>query len=231
MLPIAILAGGLGTRLLPITQQVPKALVPVGGKPFIDHQLALLHMAGIERVVMCVSYLGNMIEEYLGDGSTRGLDISYSYDGEQRVGTAGALKLALPLLGERFFTIYGDSYLRADYADIESAFAESGKSGLMTVYHNENLLAASNVLYRDGEIRAYNKVDPTPEMRYIDYGLSAFRRTAFDRVPTDRQTDLSSVFHDLLLRKDLAGYESQTRFYEVGTPEAIRELERVLDVE
>jgi MurNAc alpha-1-phosphate uridylyltransferase len=231
VLPIAILAGGLGTRLLPTTQRLPKALVPVRGQAFIDHQLKLLRRSGIIRVVLCVSHLGTMIEEHLGDGTSRGLEIVYSYDGPERIGTAGALKVALPLLGDRFFTTYGDSYLNVDYADVERSFEASGKSGLMTVYQNDNTLAPSNVTFRGGAILAYDKVHPTREMRYIDYGLSVFDRCAFDDVPVDRPTDLTAVFQQLLERGDLAGYESPTRFYEVGTPEGIAELEAALQSE
>jgi len=229
MLPIAILAGGLGTRLWPATQRLPKALVPVRGRPFVDYQLALLRKNGFERAVFCVSYLGEMIEEYVGDGSTQGMDIRYVYDGPERMGTAGALKCALPQLGDQFSVIYGDSYLVCDYAAAERAFLDSRKTGLMTVYRNDNALAPSNVLFTDGTIRAYDKAHPTADMRHIDFGLSTFQRQAFDNVASDRPTDLADVFHDLLKRGELAGYESTTRFYEVGTPEGIAELSAHLD--
>lgn len=228
VLPIAILAGGLGTRLLPTTQRLPKALVPVRGRPFIDHQLALLRSKGIARVVLCVSHLGEMIEKHVGNGSSHGLEVVYSYDGPNRIGTAGALKVALPQLGECFFTLYGDSYLLCDYSAIERTFVESGKSGLMTVYRNDNALAPSNVLFRDGMIFAYDKVQPTPQMQHIDYGLGVFNSHAFDNIPTDRTTDLAEVFRNLLGHGELAGYESTTRFYEVGTPAGIADLNAVL---
>lgn len=228
MLPIAILAGGLGTRLWPVTQQLPKALVPVYGRPFVDHQLRLLRRQGLERVVFCVSHLGEMIEGHVGDGRDYGLSISYAYDGAERMGTAGALKAALPQLGERFFVIYGDSYLRCDYSAVERVFDGSGTAGLMTVYRNANALVPSNVLFTGGIIRTYDKVHPTREMQHVDFGLSAFERRAFDGVAADRPADLSEVFQVLLRDGQLAGYESPERFYEVGTPEGVADLEAFL---
>jgi len=228
VLPIAILAGGLGTRLWPATQRFPKALVPVRGRPFVDYQLDLLREQGAERVVFCVSYLGEMIEEHVGDGHDRGLEIAYVYDGPERMGTAGAIASARPKLGERFAVTYGDSYLRCDLAAVERAFDRSGKAGLMTVFRNANELAPSNVLFSGGSIRAYDKAHPTPEMQHIDYGISMFESRVFDIVPADRPTDLADVVHDLLARDQLAGYEVPARFYEVGTPEGIAELEAAL---
>jgi len=228
VLPIAILAGGLGTRLRPVTQAVPKALVPVLGRPFIDRQLTHLRAQGFTRVVLCVSHLGEMIEAHVGDGTAFDLDVTYSYDGAERIGTAGALKRALPQLGEAFFTVYGDSFLICDYAAVQAAFEASGKPGLMTVYRNAGTLGPSNVLFRSGRIDAYDKLAPTPEMQHIDFGLSAFRRRAFDEVPVDRPTDLGAVFAALIARGELAGFESATRFFEVGTPEGIAQTEAML---
>jgi NDP-sugar pyrophosphorylase family protein len=228
MLPIAIVAGGLGTRLAPITETVPKALVPVNGRPFIDWQLELLRANGITDVVLCVGYLGEMIEDYLGDGSRFGCAVSYSYDGPQRIWTAGAIAKALPLLGRRFFTTYGDSYLNCDYRAIENAFVRSGKPGLMTVFRNDGRLLPSNVRYHEGRIEAYEKSSPEPDMHHIDYGLSLFDRAAFAGVPLDRPTDLAAVFQQLVRAGALAGYEVPTRFYEVGSPEGIAQFEDYL---
>jgi NDP-sugar pyrophosphorylase family protein len=228
MLPIAILAGGLGTRLLPVTQTIPKAMVDVCGTPFVDYQLGVLRDNGFTRVVFCVSHLGEMIVDHVGDGSAWGLDVAYSFDGPQRLGTAGAIKTALPLLGDDFFTIYGDSYLLCDYADVERAYIAAGVESLMTVYRNDGALVPSNVEFADGTLRAYEKQRPTPAMHHIDFGISVFARSAFDAVPADRPTDLADVVHDLLAKKQLAGYEVPMRFYEVGTPEGIADLEAFL---
>jgi NDP-sugar pyrophosphorylase family protein len=228
MLPIAIIAGGLGTRLLPITETVPKALVPINGRPFIDHQLELLRARGISEIVLCVGHLGEMIEAHVGDGSRFDCSVAYSYDGPQPIGTAGAIAKALPLLADRFFVTYGDSYLSCDYAAIEAAFEGSGLPALMTVFRNDGELAPSNSSYRSGLIAAYEKLEPTPEMRYIDYGLSVFNHTVFSGIPLDRPTDLAAVFQNLIREGVLAGYEVPTRFYEVGTQHGIAETEAFL---
>jgi len=228
MLPIAIIAGGLGTRLAPITETVPKALVPVNGRPFIDWQLELLRAHGVTEIVLCIGYLGERIEDYLGDGSRFGCTIAYSYDGPQRIGTAGAIAKALPLLGSRFFMTYGDSYLNCHYGAVEESFVRSGLPALMTVYQNDGALHPSNVRYGAGRIEAYEKLRPTPEMHHIDYGLSAFEDTVFDDIPIDRPTDLATVFQRLARAGKLAGYEVPTRYYEVGTPEGIAETEAYL---
>jgi N-acetyl-alpha-D-muramate 1-phosphate uridylyltransferase len=231
MLPIAILAGGLATRLRPITGTIPKALVQIAGEPFLGHQLRLLSRSGIARVVLCVGYLGEQVRDYAGDGSAFGLQVDYSFDGPQLLGTAGAIRQALPLLGETFFAIYGDSYLPCDYGDAARAFLESGKPGLMTVFRNEGRWDASNVEYAEGRILAYDKANRTPRMRYIDYGLGVFRRRAFDRVPRDQPCDLAAVYQDLLRHGDLAAWEARERFYEIGSPEGIRELTEFLSPE
>jgi NDP-sugar pyrophosphorylase family protein len=232
MLPIAILAGGLATRLRPITRTIPKALVEIAGEPFLGHQLRLLSRSGLERAVLCVGYLGEQVRDYAGDGSAFGLHVDYSFDGPQLLGTAGAIRQAMPLLGETFFTIYGDSYLPCDYGDAAQTFLESGKAGLMTVFRNEGRWDSSNVEYAEGRILAYDKANRTPRMRHIDYGLGVFRRRAFDAVPprvmTTRPCDLAAVYQDLLQRGDLAAWEARQRFYEIGSPEGIRELTEFL---
>jgi NDP-sugar pyrophosphorylase family protein len=228
MLPIAILAGGLATRLRPITETIPKALVEIAGEPFLGHQLRLLSQRGILRVVLCVGYLGEQIRDYAGDGSAFGLHVDYSFDGPQLLGTAGAIRQAMPLLGETFFTIYGDSYVPCDYGDAARTFLESGKSGLMTVFRNDGRWDASNVEYSEGRILAYDKANRTPRMRHIDYGLGVFRRRAFDTVPRDRPCDLAAVYQDLLRRGELAAWEARERFYEIGSLEGIRELTEFL---
>ena len=228
MLPVAILAGGLATRLRPLTETVPKALVEICGEPFLAHQLRLLRRNGITHAVLCLAHLGDQIQEFAGDGGAFGLHLDYSFDGPGLLGTAGALKKALPLLGESFFTLYGDSYLPCDYAAVEKAFLNSGKTGLMTVYQNESRWDWSNVEFSEGRIQAYDKTSRTPAMRYIDYGLGVYRRQPFDALPPGKPADLVAVFQDLLRRGELAGFEVPTRFYEIGSTEGIRELEEFL---
>lgn len=228
MLPVAILAGGLATRLRPITETIPKALVEINGEPFLAHQLRLLRHSGLERAVLCIGYRGEQVQHFAGDGRAFGLLVEYASDGPQLLGTGGAIRRALPLLGENFFVLYGDSYLPCDYAAVERSFLGEGKSGLMTVHANEGRWDSSNVEFVGGRILAYDKTNRTPAMRYIDYGLGVFRREAFDAVPEDRPSDLAAVYQGLLQRGDLAAYEVSTRFYEIGSPEGIRELEELL---
>jgi N-acetyl-alpha-D-muramate 1-phosphate uridylyltransferase len=227
MLPVAILSGGLATRLRPATESMPKALIQINGEPFIAHQLRLLSSAGVDRVVMCVGYLGEMIQEFAGDGSRFGLHISYSPDGPILRGTAGAVRKALHLLGEQFLVLYGDSYLPCDYRAVERAFLASGQPGLMTVFRNRNQWEISNVEFAGAGIARYDKSTPAAAMQYVDYGLSAFHASVFSDAG-EQTTDLTTVFQDLIGRQALAGLEVKERFYEVGSWEGIRELEAYL---
>lgn len=226
--PMAILAGGLATRLRPITEKIPKGLLSVAGQPFLVHQLRLLQAAGIRKVVLCVGYRGEMIEEELGDGRNLGLALSYSFDGPELLGTGGALKNALPLLGGKFFVLYGDSYLPIDYAAPARSFQASGKLGLMTVFKNENRWEPSNVWFEEGEIRRYHKKELTPEMKHIDYGLGLLRAEALASWPNDRPFDLAEVYQDLIGRRELAGHEVTQRFYEIGSRAGLAELDALL---
>ena len=227
-IPVALLAGGLATRLWPITEKVPKVLVPIAGKPFLAHQLALLRGQGLRRVVLCLGHLGEMVVKEFGDGRAYGMQLEYSFDGQKLLGTGGALRQALPKLGERFFVLYGDSYLTCPFAPIAESFARSGKAGLMTVYRNEGLYDTSNVVFRDGEIVVYDKKTKLPEMRHIDYGLSLFRADVFEKYPADEKFDLADVMTKLVAEKQLAGYEVPERFYEIGSHEGLAELETLL---
>ena len=224
-LPIAILVGGLATRLRPLTEDIPKALVPVNGSPFLAHQLELLKSAGIRDVVICAWYKGEQIEEFAGDGKRFGLHIRYSYDGETPLGTGGAIRQALPLLGRAFFLLYGDSYLPIDYTAVEKAFHESGKDALMTVFRNQDQGDRSNVRFMNGRILVYDKAHHTAEMEYIDYGLGLFKADVFENYPGGTLFDLAGVYQDLLSRDQLAAFEVGQRFYEVGTFDGIHELE------
>ncbi len=226
--PVAILAGGLATRLRPITEKIPKVLVSVAGQPFLAHQLELLRTQGITRAVLCLGHLGEMVQREFGDGSTHGMQLDYSFDGPVLLGTGGALKRALPKLGEKFFVLYGDSYLPTPFAPIAETFERSGKPGLMTVYRNQGKYDTSNVVFGDGEIKVYDKKLRSPEMHYIDYGLSLFRAKAFDRYPADKAFDLADVMRDLVAEKQLAGYEVSERFYEIGSHEGLKELNALL---
>src|SRR5688572_5063885 len=182
-LPVAILAGGLATRLRPLTEKIPKLLVEIAGEPFFSHQIRLLKKAGLTRLVLCVGHLGEQIAALYSDGGKWGVTIEYAFDGPKLLGTGGALIAALPKLGESFYVLYGDSYLLVDYAAIGDTFLRSEKLGLMTVYENQERYDASNVWFESGIIRRYDKKNKIPAMRHIDYGLGAFRARAFDAYP------------------------------------------------
>lgn len=226
--PVAILAGGLATRLRPVTERIPKALIEIAGAPFIDHQLRLLRSQGIRRVVLCLGYLGEMVQERIGTGAAFGLEVEYSFDGPVLVGTAGALKKALGLLGRNFFTLYGDSYLTCDFAAVQRSFEAAGRGALMTVYRNEGQFDTSNVEYADGRIVVYDKKNRTERMRHIDYGLGVFDARVFEAIPDGQPWDLATVYKDALSSGDLAACEITERFYEIGSFEGIQELDALL---
>jgi N-acetyl-alpha-D-muramate 1-phosphate uridylyltransferase len=222
-MPVAILAGGLSTRLRPITETIPKALVDVAGKPFVVRQLEYVQQQGIARVVLCLGHLGEQVEAVVGDGSTFGLQVRYSWDGPRLLGTGGALKKALPLLGEHFFVYYGDAYLPIDFRGIERDFLASGKPALMTVLKNSDQWDKSNVLFCDGCVAEYNKQAPTPEMAYIDYGLGVLSSSVFENVPVNQPFDLADIYHELSIRGLLAGREVFERFFEIGSHKGLDE--------
>ena len=226
--PVALLAGGLATRLRPITQTIPKALVEVAGRPFIDHQLDLLHLHGIRRVVFCLGHLGEQVEAHVGDGAAFSLNVQYSYDGATLQGTGGALRRALPLLGEEFWVMYGDSYMDICYRDVLAHFQAQNVLGLMTVLRNCDRWDSSNVVYRDGQLMRYDKRAKTAEMQYIDYGVSILRRAAIERISPDQPFDLADLYRDLVAERQMVGYEVRERFYEIGTPASLQEADDYL---
>ena len=228
-LPVAILAGGLATRLRPLTEHIPKSLVKVAGKPFAVHQIELLKRNGLARIIFCVGYLGEMLQAELGDGSRWGVSLSYIFDGPQLLGTGGALQRALPLLGEAFFVLYGDSYLECDYAAVEQAFRASGRLGLMTVLYNDDQWDRSNVFFDNGCIMRYDKRRQTPDMRHIDYGLGVLQARALKAYPAGQTLDLATVYQDLQSQNQLAGFEVMRRFYEIGSPEGLEETRQYLE--
>lgn len=226
--PLALLAGGLSKRLRPITTTIPKSMVLVAGEPFIAHQLRLLAGQGIREVVICCGFLGEQIEDYVRDGTAFGCAVRYSYDGSSLKGTGGAIRNALPKLGEHFFVMYGDSYLSIEFRPIYEMFLRLGTIGLMTVFHNENRWDRSNVEFRDRRIRNYDKVKITPHMQYIDYGLGILKPGAFERWVEAEVFDLSMVYGDLVQAGQLGGFEVKHRFYEIGTPSGLRETDELL---
>lgn len=228
MFPVAILAGGLATRLRPITKDFPKSLIKVAGKPFICHQLEYLRKQGVDSVVLCIGFLGEMIKDVVGDGSRWNMHVTYSLDGSVLLGTGGALRQALPLLGDYFFILYGDSYLPLNFSSVEKAYLNSGKKGLMTILRNCDQWDKSNVEFVDGRIIEYNKVTIRPQMHYIDYGLGLLKSSVLRAYPAEKAFDLSKVYNDLSLVGELAGYEVFERFYEIGSYQGILDTQTYL---
>jgi NDP-sugar pyrophosphorylase family protein len=233
-LQCVVLAGGLGTRMRPMTEEVPKALLPVLGTPFADWQLALLAEQGIDRVVYCIAYRGEMLRDHVGDGSRFGLAVTWSDEGPRLLGTAGAIRLALDrgMLDDRFFVLYGDSYLPARFAAVEEASTRSSAPALMSVFRNEGSWDRSNCIYRDGRVVLYDKSRPADrraEMRWIDYGLSVLTSAAIlECVASCTVADLADLQRDLSISGSLAGFEVRERFYEAGSPAGLHELEAYL---
>lgn len=228
-LPAAILAGGLATRLGPLTEKIPKSLIDVAGKPFAVHQIELLRRHGVTEIVFCVGHLGGKIRTELGNGSSFGVRLNYVFDGSILLGTGGALRKALPLLGEAFFVLYGDSYLDCDYAAIEQALCTSGKLGLMTILQNLDKWDRSNVLFEEGQIKRYDKKHQTPDMKHIDYGLGVFQEKVFRFCQEGVPIDLAQIYQDLVAQDQLAAFEVTQRFYEIGSPSGLEEARRFLE--
>lgn len=231
MRQIIILAGGLGTRLRPITETIPKAMVPVLDKPFVDYQLDWLAKCGLTDVVLSIGYLGSQIQDYVGNGSRWNLRVQYVEEGANLRGTAGALRLVFDsgLLEDRFLVTYGDSFLPIDYGAVWTDFQGRSELALMTVLKNSNLWDTSNACFEAGRVTLYDKKAPLPKpdaMKYIDYGLSAFQRSVIrDRIPSGVKADLADLFHHLSLEGELAGIEVQDRFYEVGSLQGLKDFE------
>jgi NDP-sugar pyrophosphorylase family protein len=227
-LPVAILAGGLATRLGAVTANRPKALVDVAGRPFAEHQIELLRNHGITRIVFLVAHLGEMVQQALGSGDRWGMTLRYVFDGPRALGTGGAVRQAISELGPSFFVLYGDSYLECEYEDVARSFAASGADGLMTVCRNDNQWDRSNVRFENGRLLGYDKRTQTAGMRHIDYGLGVFAARAFDRFAPDAAFDLADLYQRLLADGALAAYEVPGRFYEIGSPAGLAETRAYL---
>jgi NDP-sugar pyrophosphorylase family protein len=223
-----ILAGGLGTRLRPLTAKRPKAMVSIAGRPFLEYQIGLLRDAGIDDIVLCVGYLAEQIIDYFGDGSSFGVRLRYSVERERLLGTAGAVKQAEPLLTDIFFLTYGDSYLRLDYRAVWDYFQRSHKLGLMVVYRNENRFDRSNVVVADGLVKVYDKERTLPGMDYINFGVSLLRKEALSLVPSGIPYSQEEWYAQLIERGELLAYEVRERFYEIGSPRGLEEFRRLV---
>ena len=227
---IVILAGGLGTRLRSIDPLRPKALMPVAGRPFIDWQFELLKQNGLSDVVLSIGHLGEQIEAHVGDGDAWGFRVQYARENPKQLrGTGGALVHALPLLDDEFLMMYGDSYLPIPFAPVVNAFRAAETPALMTVYRNRGAWDASNARMEGNRVTFYSKTAKRGEADWIDYGLLAFRRSVIARYEAAPvPLDMAVILADLVAKGELAAYEAPERFYEIGKPEGLRELEAVL---
>lgn len=224
---LVILAGGMATRLRPVTQRIPKSLIDINGTPFIIHQLELIKKYGITEVVLCLGNLGQPIEKLIGSNFDATVNIQYSYDGDELLGTGGAILKALPMLSDPFMVMYGDSYLDIDYIEILNYFNDFNKLGLMSVLKNQGKWDKSNIIFRDGKILKYDKKDD-PEFDFIDYGFSILRKEAFKDFLHQKTFDLKDIFKHLIAKGQLLGFEVFNRFYEIGSFKGIEELKNYL---
>lgn len=223
-----ILAGGLGTRLGPLSLTRPKALVPVRGRPFIDYQLDLLRAGGVDEIVLCVGHFGDQVRAHCGDGRLYGLSLAYSDDGETLLGTAAAVKKAEPLLAGQFFLTYGDAYLRLPYAAIVERFSRRAELGLMVVYRNDDRHERSNVVAKRGLVTAYDKNRRLDGMCFINFGVSILRREALALVPAQEPFSQEQWYELLIAQRQLRAQSTRLRPYEVGSPRGLRDFERFL---
>jgi NDP-sugar pyrophosphorylase family protein len=221
---VAILAGGLATRLGNLTKDQPKSMLKISGKPFLEYQLELLGGAGIKDIVLCVGHLWEQIESFFGNGKRYGVTLRYSIE-DSPLGTAGALKKAQTLLSDPFFTMYGDSYLSVDFAAVMRYFSSQNKLALMSVYKNNDRYDRSNTSVEGKLVKKYSKQERTDDMVYIEYGANLFRKQALELVPENHFYELEDLFPRLIAPKELLAYEVKERFYEIGSPQGLKEFE------
>ena len=228
-IPVAILAGGLATRLNPLTRNTSKSMIHIQGKPFIDHQLELLYKSKCKVVILCLGNFSEEIKNHVSQKKWLGMEILFSEDGEQALGTGGAISKAVKLVDSDIAVMYGDSYLTADFNAIEDTFSESKVSCLMSVFKNENRIEDSNVYISEDRILRYSKVEKFPKMNYIDYGFSIFQKNCFTKYSHHAPWDLSLLLQQLVIDKLVMPFEVKERFYEIGSFSGIASLNEYLE--
>lgn len=212
----------------PMTERMPKSLIRIKGRPFLEYQLEFLKEGGVSNIVLCVGYLGRQIEEHFGDGSKFGVDIKYSYEHGQLLGTAGALKQAYALLDDEFFTLYGDSYIFLDFGKAMEYFRDQGKLGMMAVFRNFDEYGESNTVVRGKMVSGFSKEEKTYDTVYIEYGVNVLKKEALDLVPLHQPYVLDGLFRDLIEKDELLAYEVERRFYQIGSPKGLVEFMQFL---
>ena len=226
---IVILAGGLATRMRPLTLNLPKSLLQIKGRPFLEYQLELLKEYEIKDVLLCLGYKGELIKDHFGDGKKFGVNLSYSFDGENLLGTAGALKKACKLLNENFFLMYGDSYLPYDYQKIEEFFKKADKLSLMVAYRNQNRFDKSNLVIGEGRVKVYDKTLQAENLEHIDAGLSVLKKEVLNLIPEDEPYDLQELYKTLISEEEMSAYEARQRFYQIGSFEGLEEFKNLVE--
>ena len=219
---VVIIAGGLGTRLGSLTVNQPKSMIQILGKPFIEYQFDLLTKGSVNDVVLCLGYQSQQIEDYCGDGRKFGVNLKYSFEGKP-LDTAGAIKLAEPLLEEYFFTLYGDSYVFIDFKDMLSVWQQKKSLGVMSVYQNHDRFDKSNTAVVDGRVTFYSK-EKRENLKYIDYGVNLFRKEVLNLIPEAEPYSMGTLFNQLISRNELLAFEVKKRFYEIGSVNGLTEF-------
>jgi NDP-sugar pyrophosphorylase family protein len=221
---IVIICGGLATRLGNLSKNIPKSMLDIQGKPFLEYQIEYLKKHSIKDIILCVGYLSETIEKYFGNGKKFGVNIKYSYDGEKLLGPMGAVKNAESKLDDIFFIMYGDSYISVDFQKVHSYFLKHNKLGLMVVYKNCNKYDNSNLSVRDNLVIGHKVSGITEDINYIDYGTSLLRKKSLALIPEDSFCSTEQFFIKLINKKELLAYEANKRFYHIGTPESLEEF-------
>ena len=225
---IVILCGGKATRLYPLTKKIPKSMMRFEGKPFLEQQLDLLKKNRIFDIVLCVGYKAEQIKKYFGDGKNFGVEIKYSSDKKRLLGTGGALKKAENLLEDSFLVMWGDSYLPFNFQKAIKFFKKSNKSGMLIVFKNLNKYEPSNVEVKNNLVKSYSKKKKTKKMKYIDYGVSIYRKEVLKYLPRNQVCDLTKLQQVLIKKRQLLAYPAEKRFYQIGSPDGLEELKNYI---
>jgi len=221
---IAIICGGLATRLGNLTKILPKSMIEIKGKPFLEYQIDMLKKQNIKNIILCVGYLSEKIESYFGNGKKFDINIKYSYDEDKQLGPMGAIKKAEKLLEKEFFVLYGDSYIFVDFQKVHDFYKEKGKLACMTVYKNEDKYDNSNLIVENNIVIGYKDSKLEKKVKYIDYGTSILNKKSLDYIPSNTFYSTEEFFKKLILKKEISAYKVNKRFYHIGTPKALEEF-------
>ncbi|WP_109527783.1 sugar phosphate nucleotidyltransferase [Nocardia aurea] len=224
---VVVIAGGMGSRLQPVTADLPKILVPVAGRPFLEYVLKLLLGQGIKRIHFCLGYCARQILDYLNRYETNGFEFTSTVESTP-LGTGGALRMALPWLEKEFVVLLGDTYTPIDFSELVSRFRTSGRSGAMVVLRDHSWLVPSNVRIAKGLVVEYSKLCAEGRFDYVDYGIAILGRETLLRLRSDIVCDLKILFDSLIAEDELAALDVSQRFYEIGSPAGLAELDRLV---